>query len=139
MTTATKPQKNRPAFLWEALFPVVVLIVMIRESLVRYEGAAHIPLLLAAAIAALVGMRAGHRWQDIEEGIISGVSVGLKPILILLVVGMLIGTWIAGGIVPILIYHWLKLLSPSILLVSTCLICCVVSLATGQGDHLRLY
>src|SRR5690606_10520608 len=109
------------------------LIVMIRESLVRYEGAAHIPLLLAAAIAALVGMRAGHRWKNIEEGIIEGVSVGLKPILILLVVGMLIGTWIAGGIVPILIYHGLKLLNPSIFLVAACLICCVVSISTGSS------
>jgi NhaC family Na+:H+ antiporter len=111
MTTKTEQKKIRPAFLWEAFIPVVALVVMIRESLVRYEGAAHIPLLLAAAIAALVGMRAGHRWQDIEQGIIDGVSVGLKPILILLVVGMLIGTWIASGIVPILIYHGLNLLN----------------------------
>jgi NhaC family Na+:H+ antiporter len=103
--TARESTKPRPAFLREAVLPVVVLIVMIRESLVRFEGTAHIPLLLAAAVAALVGLRIGHRWASIEAGIIEGISIGLKAILILMVIGMLIGTWIASGIVPVLIYH----------------------------------
>jgi len=68
-----------------------------------------------------------------EDGIVEGISVGLKAILILMVVGMLIGTWIAGGIVPILIYHGLKLLHPSFFLVATCVICCVVSISTGSS------
>ena len=72
MTTTTEPKKVRPAFLWEALIPVVMLIVMIRESLVRYEGAAHIPLLLAAAIAAL----AADRDVTLVEGS-GGVAVRL--------------------------------------------------------------
>jgi len=123
----------REASLWHALIPVTTLIVMIRESLVRFDGTAHIPLLLAAAIAALVGLRIGHRWDSIEAGIVEGISIGLKAILILMVVGMLIGTWIAGGIVPILIYHGLKLLNPSFFLVAACLICCVVSISTGSS------
>ncbi len=123
----------RPATLWHALVPVVTLIVMIRESLVRYDGTAHIPLLLAAAVAAAVGWRLGHRWQSIEDGIVEGIAVGLKAVLILMVVGMLIGTWIAGGIVPFLIYHGLDLLSPSWFLVAACVICCIVSISTGSS------
>lgn len=123
----------RPARLWEALIPVVALIVMIRESLVRFEGTAHIPLLLAAAVAALAGWRSGHRWKSIEEGIVEGIAIGLKAVLILMVVGMLIGTWIAGGIVPMLIFHGLNLLSPSWFLVAACVICCVVSISTGSS------
>jgi Na+:H+ antiporter, NhaC family len=133
MTLSESPAPIRPARLWEALIPVIALIVMIRESLVRFEGTAHIPLLLAAAMAALVGRRIGHRWRDIEQGIVDGIAIGLKAVIILLVVGMLIGTWIASGIVPILIYHGLYLLSPSFFLVAACLICCVVSIATGSS------
>jgi NhaC family Na+:H+ antiporter len=123
----------RPSSLWEALIPVVALIVMIRESLVRFEGTAHLPLLLAAAIAALVGLRIGHRWTSIEAGIVEGIAIGLKAILILMVVGMLIGTWIASGIVPILIFHGLKILHPSFFLVAACVICCIVSISTGSS------
>lgn len=130
---AATSSSHRPARLWEALLPVVVLIILIRESLVRYESTAHLPLLLAAAVAAIVGGRLGFRWGEIEDGIIEGIRLGLKAILILLVIGMLIGTWIAGGIVPIMIYHGLNLLSPSLFLVATCGICCVVSLATGSS------
>ena len=106
---------------------------MIREALVRFEGTAHIPLLLAAGVAALVGLRVGHRWHSLEAGIVQGIAIGLKAIMILLVVGMLIGTWIAAGIVPILIYHGLNLLHPSLFLVAACGICCIVSLATGSS------
>jgi NhaC family Na+:H+ antiporter len=122
-----------PSRLWEALIPVAALIVMIRESLVRYGGTAHVPLVLATAVAALVALRGGRRWADLEQGILDGILVGLKATLILLVVGMLIGTWIAGGIVPALIYHGLELLNPAVFLVAACLICCVVSVATGSS------
>jgi NhaC family Na+:H+ antiporter len=130
--TAAAPPARTP-FLWEALLPVVVLITLIHESLVRYEGTAHLPLLLAAAVAAMLGRRLGHRWGAIEDGIVDGIAIGLKAILILLVVGMLIGTWILSGIVPILIYHGLNLLSPAYFLVAACLICCAVSVATGSS------
>ena len=134
MTALTsRPIATRPAGLWEALIPVVALVVMIRVSLVNLEGTAHIPLLLSAAIACLIGRRLGHRWHDIEQGILGGIVLGLKAILILLVIGTLIGTWIAGGIVPILIYHGLALLSPSFFLVAACVICCIVSIATGSS------
>jgi Na+:H+ antiporter, NhaC family len=133
MNAAPAAIQARPARLWEALVPVVLLIIFIRESLVRYEGTAHIPLLLAAAAAALLGVRMGHRWADIEHGIIEGITIGLKAILILMIIGMLIGTWIAGGVVPMLIYHGLNLLNPAFFLVAACLICCVVSIATGSS------
>ena len=134
MTPADPPSTGiRPATLWEALIPVIALIVMIRVTLVDFEGTAHIPLILAAAIAALVGRRIGHHWHDLEQGILGGIVMGLKAILILLVIGTLIGTWIASGIVPILIYYGLALLNPSLFLVAACGICCVVSIATGSS------
>jgi len=123
----------REARLWEAIIPVIALVGMIYLSVVTLETSAHIALLLATAVAALVGLRIGHRWSKIEDGMIDGISVGMKAILILMIIGMLIATWILSGVVPIMIYHGLNLLSPSIFLVATCLICGVISLATGSS------
>ena len=93
----------------------------------------HIPLILAAAVASIVGLFLGNSWKEIESGIVEGISVGMKAILILCVIGVMIGTWIASGIVPIMIYYGLQILHPSIFLVAGCLICCVVSVATGSS------
>jgi NhaC family Na+:H+ antiporter len=94
----------------------------------------HIPLILGALVASVVAMwRLGYTWSDIEEGILSTIGGTMQAILILAIIGMIIGTWILGGIVPTLIFYGLQILSPSIFLVATCLLCCVVSLATGSS------
>lgn len=51
------------------------------------------------------------------------VSIGLQSIAILIVVGMIIGTWIASGTVPYIIYAGLNLLTPQWFPLQAC--CCV--------------
>lgn len=92
-----------------------------------------IPLVGATAVAALLAWRLGWRWREIERSFLDGIRLSLGAVLILLAVGMLIGTWIASGVVPLLIVYGLKLLSPGLFLVAACLICAVVSLATGSS------
>jgi NhaC family Na+:H+ antiporter len=131
--SSPRPPEVREARLWEAIIPVIALVGMIYISVVKLETSAHIALLLATAVAAMVGLRIGHRWRKIEVGMIDGIAVGMKAILILMVIGMLIATWILSGVVPIMIYHGLNLLSPSIFLVATCLICSIISISTGSS------
>jgi len=57
----------------------------------------------------------------------------MSAILILMVVGTMIGTWILGGVVPSMIFYGLKVLSPGIFLVATLIICSIVSLGTGSS------
>jgi NhaC family Na+:H+ antiporter len=57
----------------------------------------------------------------------------MGALIILLLIGSLAGTWMMSGIVPSMIYFGLKLLSPSIFLFAACIICSVVSLATGSS------
>lgn len=53
--------------------------------------------------------------------------------MILIAVGALIGTWIAGGVVPTLIYYGLEFIHPSIFLLATLIICSITSVATGTS------
>jgi NhaC family Na+:H+ antiporter len=123
---------RKPA-LWEALLPIAALILFLVVQIRLLDLPVHIPLILGSIVAALMGLRLGHTWHAIEAGIVEGIAVALKAILILLVVGILIGTWIAGGVVPLLIDYGLQLLSPSYFLLAACLICSVVSIATGSS------
>lgn len=133
----SKKQKSGLApKLWHAWIPVLALIGFLIGNALLHDGEEwdpHIPLILAAAVASIVGLFLGNSWKEIENGIVEGISVGMKAILILCVIGVMIGTWIASGIVPIMIYYGLQILHPSIFLVAGCLICCVVSVATGSS------
>jgi NhaC family Na+:H+ antiporter len=57
----------------------------------------------------------------------------MGAILILMIIGILIGTWMLSGIVPAMIFYGLQLISPSIFLVTTCIICAIVSISTGSS------
>lgn len=116
-----------------ALIPVLFLILALFVTIVVLGQSAHIPLILATAVAAGVSVALGYPWKQIQEGMVQGINLAMGAILILMVVGTMIGTWISGGIVPAMIFYGLKVLSPGIFLVATMLICSVVSLGTGSS------
>ncbi|HEA64846.1 MAG TPA: Na+/H+ antiporter NhaC [Candidatus Aminicenantes bacterium] len=126
--------KRKRIRLGTALIPVIFLIVALFFTIVVFKQRdPHIPLICAVAVAACVAIIHKHPWKEIQEGMIYGITLALGPILILMVVGMLIGTWIQGGVVPSMIYYGLKVLSPGIFLVATLIICSIVSLGTGSS------
>lgn len=133
----SKSKKPREAKLWEALIPVVGTIALLMYCVLPYfevKQSVHIPLVFGTLVAAIVAItRLGYSWKDIEVGIISSISGTMQAIIILAIIGMIIGTWILGGIVPTLIYYGLKILNPAVFLVAACLLCAVVSLATGSS------
>jgi len=80
-----------------------------------------------------VGWYNGHSWNDIESSIVLGITVAIKPLLILFSVGMLIGCWILSGTVPTMIYYSLLILDPSIFYVASALICSLIALSIGSS------
>ncbi|MBR0598806.1 Na+/H+ antiporter NhaC [Sinanaerobacter chloroacetimidivorans] len=119
--------------MWQILLVFVVLIGGLMFTILKVGGYVHIPLLAGGAFAAVIAIANGFKWSYLEKGIIKNIGNAMQALLILLTVGMLIGSWIAGGIVPSMIYYGLMILSPGIFLIATCLICCIVSLATGSS------
>ncbi len=94
----------------------------------------HIPLLMAAFVGGAIAIfKLGYTWGELEEGIVDLIKASMGAIIILMVIGIVIGTWLASGIVPSMIYYGLKILNPAIFLVVTLLMCSIVSLATGSS------
>ena len=125
--------KRKRIRLGTALIPVVFLIVVLSLTIGVFKQPPHIPLIGAAAVAACVAIILKHPWKEIHEGMVLGITLAMGAILIIMVVGTMIGTWIMGGIVPSMIYYGLKVLSPGIFLVATLIICSIVSLGTGSS------
>jgi NhaC family Na+:H+ antiporter len=89
--------------------------------------------LLGVFVAAVIGLRAGFSWKEIETGMLNGITNSLQAIVILAIIGILIGVWILSGVVPTLLYYGLKILHPKIFLPATLIICSITSLATGSS------
>jgi NhaC family Na+:H+ antiporter len=132
------PTDRRQPGLGESLIPVAVLIALLGSSVALFgdgssSGPNQLALILAGMVGALLAWRNGYRWQELQEGIVHGISLSLGAVLILLMVGSLIGSWILSGTVPTMIYYGMAVLSPRWFYAAAMVICAVVALATGSS------
>ncbi|MCI7617879.1 MAG: Na+/H+ antiporter NhaC [Firmicutes bacterium] len=121
--------------MWQCLLVMVVLVALIFWG-VRIDedaGEAHVSLIFAGAFAAIVAMLNGWKWSYMEQGILAAINRTMQAILILAVVGLMLGSWMAGGVVPSMMYYGIKVIAPSVFLFTACLLCSIVSLATGSS------
>ncbi len=112
-------------------FIVMALIIGVGKGIFKLDIQ---PLLLLCAFyAAMIGLRLGYTYQEMEQGVTENFTASLPVIYILIAVGIVIGTWIYSGTVPYMIYLGLKLISPQIFLVTAWAITAIVSTATGTA------
>ncbi|MCV6604550.1 MAG: Na+/H+ antiporter NhaC [Porticoccaceae bacterium] len=135
-STPQSPSEKKPSLL-DVLLPVLVLVaclLLLINSFADDAGSyTQLALIAAALSACLVGLKNRVAWAQLEQGMIHSVTAGLKAILVLLVVGGLVGSWILAGTVPAMIYWGTQLLSPQWFYPATALICAVTGLSIGSS------
>ena len=132
-------QETKELTIWEALIPVLALVAMLFYNVFyvfgddALGGSNQFILLLGAAVAAVVGYFKKVKYKYMLEVIAENVKSTTGALLILLLVGALAGTWLISGIIPSMIYYGLQILNPTFFLVSSVIICSVISIATGSS------
>jgi len=121
-----------------ALAPIVLLVVLLGTNVYFFAddssyGSNQMALLIAAFVAGCIGMYRGIQWKAIKDAISNNISQATEAIIILLLIGSLAGTWLMAGIIPAFIHYGLLLLEPNIFLFAACIVCAVLSLATGSS------
>lgn len=125
--------------LWEALFPILILVLLLAVNLYIFgvdglSGSNQMVLIISSSIAACMAVfRLGIDWGQLQKGIVNSISSAMPSILILFLIGSLAGTWMLSGIVPAMIYYGLQFLTPVIFLIAACIVCAIVSVATGSS------
>ncbi|SFB14899.1 malate + proton/lactate + sodium antiporter, NhaC family (TC 2.A.35.1.2) [Lentibacillus halodurans] len=117
----------------EVLFVLMSFVLIMFLFIVQFELPIQLALLTTWFVIMTVGLRIGYSYFEMQRGILKGIYDGLEAVLILISVGALIGTWIAGGIVPSIIYYGLTIIDPSIFLLAAFITCAITSLATGTS------
>ena len=128
-----QPRAKRMPTILEALIPVVamLLVLFIGKGVLGFSTE---PLLIiVACVAAFIAWRVGCTWDDMLDEISQKIAKGMPAILILITVGAMVGTWMASGTIPMMIYYGVQIVSPKWLLVTAFLITSLVSVATGTS------
>lgn len=128
----SSPTKKNPT-LGIALIPLIAMALLLGVGYGIYHIRPQVLLVAAAFITGLLGFFLRFSWQEMERGIVESIHKAMPAILIMLCVGILIGSWIASGTIPMVIYYGLKLISPKYFLVTACFVCSLTSLATGTS------
>ncbi len=117
-----------------ALTPIILTLIILGIQLFHFKDfTPQIPIAIGLALATLVGLKEGLTWADVEKGAFKVIHVAMPSVSVLIVVGMIVGVWIASGTVPTLIYYGLKILTPEIFLAASMVLCSVVSVSLGTS------
>lgn len=125
-------KKLKPSTL-QAMSPLIVMIVLLTIGVGILKLRAEPIILLCTIFASVIAMRLGYTWDELQEGIIEKISRALPATLILWSVGLLIGSWMFSGTVPMIIYYGVQIINPRFLYVTAFLITAVLSTVTGTS------
>lgn len=116
-----------------AILPIIVLAFVLGIGFGVYGYSVEVLLVITSFFTIVLAMFFGTTWDEIAESITQKVAKAFMAILIYLFVGMIIGSWMLSGTIPMLIYYGLQMLSPSLFLVTAFIICVIVSVCTGTS------
>ena len=122
-----------------SFIPFLVLIVLITCCVTVFgnatlDGASQVSLMVASAVSVLVGHFSKRlKWENLEKEVTDKIASCTPAIIILLLIGAIGGTWMVSGIVPTIIYYGMQIIRPEVFLVSSSLLCALVSLMIGSS------
>jgi Na+:H+ antiporter, NhaC family len=136
MTEGARPVRD-PSLV-DAVVPLVTLAVLIAGSLALFgldalDGPIQVALVMCAMVAALIALKNGHTWEEVQRAGQGAMSSITSAIFILLAVGALIGVWNLSGTIPTLVYYGIQILSPAWYYAATALICGVIAMSIGSS------
>ncbi len=107
---------------------IVVLIIMINMGVNTTLS------VFAGVIVAVISTKLLNiPWEEVEQNIIKTAADCMPTFLIVIMVGMLVGIWMAGGTVPSLMYYGMQVISPKILVPLAFVLCGLTSEFTGTS------
>ena len=124
--------RKEPSFLL-AVTPILVMIVGLAVGVGYMKLKVEPIILIAALVAGGIAWRLGYSWKELQEGVIEKISSSLPALMILWAVGLLIGSWVFSGTIPMIIYYGVDLISPEYLVFTAFIIAAIISTTTGTS------
>lgn len=124
--------KRQPT-LAESIFPIAAMLVLLAVGYGVFQLSPEPLLILASLCAAFIAWRVGVPWSEMMVGIREKIDSAMPAILILISIGILIGTWMTAGTIPMMIYYGLKIINPSFIVLIAFVVSALISIVTGTS------
>ncbi|MFC7681754.1 Na+/H+ antiporter NhaC [Paenibacillus sp. GCM10028914] len=133
MAVSSKEKTIKQPTLFLALLPIVTMILLLCLGYVLFELPPEPLIIVSTVVAGIIAIRLGHSYDDIMGSIAQKIAKTMPAILILITVGFMIGAWMIGGTIPMMIYYGLDIINPQFLLITAFIVTSIVSLCTGTS------
>lgn len=127
MTNERKPSFGSSLGVFLGIVGILVIGILV------FKMDIHILLSLGLILSCIVGVKSGFTLDELFEGMGQSLKNAIVALLIFVLIGTIIGSWIHAGTVPALIYYGLKFLSPKFFLPAGFIVCSITSFATGTS------
>lgn len=124
--------KKKPSFAYALLVMVVVFSTIMIPAL-TWGAKINALFLISWIVAILLCLPTGTTYKELQAGLIANCTKAIVPVMIVLCVGALVGTWNAAGTVPVIISFGVQFVKPQIFLAAAFLLCTVTALVTGTS------
>lgn len=128
----SKSTKKRPT-IGQALTPIVFMIIALSIGYGYFKMKIEPIMVISAFVAAIIAIRLGYTWEEMQKAIIDKIASALPATLILWSVGFLIGSLMFAGTVPMIIYYGVQMINPKFLLVTAFIASAILSIVTGTS------
>ncbi|WP_102026516.1 Na+/H+ antiporter NhaC [Salirhabdus sp. Marseille-P4669] len=123
---------KRPS-LGMALLPIAISLVIFIGGIGILKYPAELMLLFAGVVFAIFAVLHGHKFDHIIVVMGDKIKKALPAILILFSIGLLIGTWMISGTIPLFVFYGLNIIDPNYLYVLAFLVTAIVSTCVGTS------
>lgn len=116
-----------------ALIPLAIAVTIFIGGIGILQYPAELMLLFAGVVFSIFAVATGHQWDEIINVMGSKIKKALPAILILFSIGLLIGTWMVAGTIPLFVYYGLQIIDPGYLYVLAFIVTAIVSTCVGTS------
>ena len=124
--------KRKPTLL-ESFLPIIVMLLLLAIGYGVYGLSPEPLLILSSIFAGFIAMRLGVNWEEMLKGIREKLDMAMPAILVLISIGILIGTWMIAGTIPMMIYYGLELINPQFIVLIAFIVSAIISIVTGTS------
>ncbi len=134
-----KGAQARRVPLFVSLLPIIVLLsslvlIMMCEGADAIAGYSPVVLLGSAALSVVLSFVFGAlSRRGMTVGFVRSARQILPAVPMLICIAMVATTWMVSGVVPTLIVYGLEVLTPTLFLVTACVVCALISVLTGSS------
>ena len=123
----------RQPSIYESLIPLLAMFLFFGIGFGLYQVKVEMLVIASAIVAGLLAVKLGHTWEEIQQSMSQKLIGALPAALILVAVGLLIGTWVISGTIPMMVYFGLEIINPTYLYITAFLVTAVISTSTGTS------